>query len=169
MRHTGRTAVLTADSCHRLGLRLGAMVFSNPAQNLDLSNIPSADQVQTPSCLPLADNTWSLELVLTTIRTIRRRMDYDVYYRSVWMQTDSEQFPHDGLQVAKLTLSSTEDYGLAVDNSDAGIVSFLDDRRNQNNLQVTGMKITVPAAIFGDRTASRSPTIPARTTIRRSR
>ena len=53
-----------------------------------------------------------------------------------------EQFAHDGVQVAKLTLSSTEDYGLAVDSTGYGILAFLDDRRNPNNPQVTGAKVS---------------------------
>ena len=39
-----------------------------------------------------------------------------------------EQFPHDGVQVAQLTLSSTEDYGLAIDSSGNALLAFQDRR-----------------------------------------
>ena len=138
MKHICRTAVLllvllTVSAC------AWAQWSSNPAQNLDLSNIAGADQVQ-PKLLPLPDNTWSVSWFNNNPNDPPPH-GYDVYYQRL-DANGFEQFPHDGLQVAKLTLSSTEDYGLAVDSSGAGIIAFLDDRRNPNNPQVTAMKIS---------------------------
>ena len=91
---------------------------SDPSQNLALSNIPGADQVQ-PKLLPLPDDQWYVSWFNNNPNDPPPR-GYDVYYQRL-DANGFEQFSHDGLQVAKLTLSSTEDYGLAVDSSgDAG-------------------------------------------------
>ena len=87
---------------------------SDPAQNLDLSNIPGADQVQ-PKLLSLSDNTWYVSWFNNNPNDPPPR-GYDVYYQYL-SANGVEQLPHDGIQVAKLTLSSTEDYGAAVDSS----------------------------------------------------
>ena len=112
---------------------------SNPAQNLDLSNIAGADQVQ-PKLLPLADNTWSLRWFNNNPNDPPPH-GYDVYYQRL-SANGVEQLAHDGVQVAKTTLSSTEDYGLAVDAGGASIIAFLDDRRNPNNPQITAAKMS---------------------------
>src|SRR3954469_15787357 len=39
-----------------------------------------------------------------------------------------EQYPHGGVLVADLTLSSTQDYGLAVDANDNALLAFQDSR-----------------------------------------
>src|SRR5208337_2550752 len=87
---------------------------SNPAQNLNLSNIPGADQVQ-PKILPLPNNSWYVSW-FTLNPNDPPPQGYDVYYQLL-NANGYEQFPHDGVQVAQLTLSSTEDYGLAIDSS----------------------------------------------------
>ena len=112
---------------------------SDPAQNLDLSNIPGADQVQ-PKLVPQSNSTWSVSWFNNNPNDPPPH-GYDVYYQYL-SANGVEQLPHDGEQVAKLTLSSTEDYGMAVDSSGAAIIAFLDDRRNPNNPQVTAAKIS---------------------------
>src|SRR5271166_74637 len=84
---------------------------SDPNQNLALSNIPGADQVQ-PKVLPLPNNTWYVSWFNNNPNDPPPN-GYDVYYQL--SPGGVEQFPHDGVQVAKLTLSSTEDYGLDAD------------------------------------------------------
>jgi len=60
---------------------------------------------------------------------------YDVYLQRVDAQ-GNEIWPHNGVLVADLTLSSTQDYGLAVDPSDNAVLTFQDTRFG-------GTKITV--------------------------
>ena len=138
MKYAIRFAVLCA-----LALMLSAGAWaqwsSDPAQNLALSNIPGADQVQ-PKLLPQPNNTWSVSWFNNNPNDPPPH-GYDVYYQYL-SANGNEQLPHDGVQVAKLTLSSTEDYGLAVDNSGTAIIAFLDDRRNPSNPQVTAAKVS---------------------------
>jgi hypothetical protein len=111
---------------------------SDPSQNLALSNIPGADQVQ-PKLLPLPNNNWYVSWFNNNPNDPPPN-GYDVYYQLL-NANGVEQFPHDGVQVAKLTLSSTEDYGLAIDAGGNALLAFLDDRRDPNNPQVTAAKM----------------------------
>jgi hypothetical protein len=112
---------------------------SNPAQNLALSDIVGADQVQ-PKLLPLPNNNWYVSWFNNNPNDPPPQ-GYDVYYQL--LNADGyEQFPHDGVQVAELQLSSTEDYGLAIDSQGNAILAFLDDRRDANNPQVTAAKMS---------------------------
>jgi len=112
---------------------------SDPMQNLPLSNIAGADQVQ-PKVLPLPNNTWYVSWFNNNPNDPPPQ-GYDVYYQLL-DPNGYEQFPHDGIQVAKLTLSSTEDYGLDADASGNALLAFLDDRRDPNNPQVTAAKMS---------------------------
>ncbi len=112
---------------------------SDPAQNLALSNIPGADQVQ-PKLLPLPDNSWYVSWFNNNPNDPPPN-GYDVYYQLL-NPTGVEQFPHDGIQVAKLTLSSTEDYGLALDANGNALLAFQDDRSDPNNPQITAAKMS---------------------------
>ena len=137
MKHAVRVAALCVLA---LGLSPAAWAqwSSDPAQNLDLSNIPGADQVQ-PKLLSLPDNTWYVSWFNSNPNDPPPR-GYDVYYQYL-SANGVEQLPHDGVQVAKLTISSTEDYGAAVDSSGNILLAFLDDRHNSNP-QVTVTKLT---------------------------
>ena len=112
---------------------------SDPAQNLDLSNVSGADQVQ-PKLLPLPNNSWYVSWFNNNPNDPPPN-GYDVYYQML-SATGVEQFQHDGVQVAKLTLSSTEDYGLAIDADGNALLAFLDDRKDPNNPQVTAAKMS---------------------------
>ena len=112
---------------------------SDPSQNLDLSNISGADQVQ-PKLLPLPNNSWYVSWFNNNPNDPPPN-GYDVYYQML-SANGVEQFQHDGVQVAKLTLSSTEDYGLAIDASGNALLAFLDDRKDPNNPQVTAAKMS---------------------------
>src|SRR6516164_8566720 len=96
---------------------------SDPMQNLALSNIPGADQVQ-PKVLPLPNNSWYVSWFNNNPNDPPPQ-GYDVYYQLL-DPNGYEQFPHDGVQVAKLTISSTEDYGLDADGSGNALLAFLD-------------------------------------------
>ena len=112
---------------------------SDPSKNLALSDIPGADQVQ-PKILPLPNNSWYASWFNNNPNDPPPN-GYDVYYQML-DPNGYEQFPHDGVQVAKLTLSSTEDYGLAIDASGNALLAFQDDRKDPNNPQITAAKMS---------------------------
>lgn len=112
---------------------------SNPAQNLALSDIPGADQTM-PKLLALPNNSWYVSWFNNNPNDPPPG-GYDVYYQLLNSNGD-QQFPHDGVRVAQLTLQSTEDYGLAIDNSGDAVLAFLDDRRDPQNPQVTAAKMS---------------------------
>ena len=112
---------------------------SDPSKNLALSDIPGADQVQ-PKMLPLPNNSWYVSWFNNNPNDPPPN-GYDVYYQML-DPNGYEQFPHDGIQVAKLTLSSTEDYGLAIDASGNALLAFQDDRKDPNNPQITAAKMS---------------------------
>jgi hypothetical protein len=118
--------VLAVSSC------ASAQWSSDPSKNLDLSDIHGADQVQ-PKVLPLPNDTWYVSWFNNNPNDPPPN-GYDVYYQLL-SPNGVEQFPHDGVQVAKLTLSSTEDYGLDADSSGNALLAFLDDRKDPNNPQ----------------------------------
>ena len=120
---------------------------SDPSQNLALSNISGADQVQ-PKVLPLPNDNWYVSWFNNNPNDPPPN-GYDVYYQLL-SANGVEQFQHDGIQVAKLTLSSTEDYGLAIDGSGNALLAFLDDRKDPGNPQVTAAKMSPTGqAIWG--------------------
>ena len=112
---------------------------SDPSKNLALSDIPGADQVQ-PKVLPLPNNSWYVSWFNNNPNDPPPN-GYDVYYQML-DPNGYEQFPHDGIQVAKLTLSSTEDYGLAIDASGNALLAFQDDRKDPSNPQITAAKMS---------------------------
>ena len=71
---------------------------------------PGADQVQ-PKTAALPNNSWYVSWFNNNPNDLPPH-GYDVYYQML-NANGVEQFPHDGVQIAKLTLSSTQDYGLA--------------------------------------------------------
>ncbi len=112
---------------------------SDPSKNLALSDIPGADQVQ-PKVLPLPNDSWYVSWFNNNPNDPPPN-GYDVYYQML-NPNGYEQFPHDGVQVAKLTLSSTEDYGLAIDASGNALLAFQDDRKDPDNPQITAAKMS---------------------------
>jgi hypothetical protein len=137
--HSAVRSVLRAVFVLTLTSAALAQWSSDPSQNLALSNISGADQVQ-PKVLPLPDNSWYVSWFNNNPNDPPPQ-GYDVYYQLL-DPNGYEQFPHDGIQVAKLTLSSTEDYGLAIDGSGNALLAFLDDRKDPNNPQVTAAKMS---------------------------
>ncbi len=113
-----------------LGLAIGPVHSewsSNPGANLVIGD-GASDQVQ-PKVRPTSDGgcwiSWFAGLA----------NGYDVRLQRL-DATGQEQFAHNGILVADLALSSTNDYGLAVDASDNAILAFQDTRFG-------GTKITV--------------------------
>lgn len=111
---------------------------SDPNQNLALSDIAGADQVQ-PKLLPLADSSWYISWFNANPNDAPPR-GYDTYLQRL-DPSGFEQFPHDGIQVAKLTNSSTEDYGLDLDAQGNALLAFLDTREGTSQ-QVTAAKMS---------------------------
>ncbi len=111
---------------------------SDPNQNLALSDIPNADQVQ-PKVVPLADNGFFVSWFNANPND-PPPIGYDTYLQRL-DANGYEQWMHDGIQIAKLTNSSTEDYGLDIDSQGNALLAFLDTRENDNQ-QVTVTKVS---------------------------
>ena len=111
---------------------------SNPNVNLALSDIPNADQVQ-PKVVPLADNGFFVSWFNNNPNDPPPN-GYDTYLQRLDLN-GYEQFVHDGLQIAKLTNSSTEDYGLDIDTQGNALLAFLDTREGASQ-QVTVTKVS---------------------------
>ncbi len=111
---------------------------SDPNQNLALSDIPNADQVQ-PKVVPLGDNGFFVSWFNANPND-PPPIGYDTYLQRLDLN-GYEQFAHDGIQIAKLTNSSTEDYGLDVDTQGNALLAFLDTREGDNQ-QVTVTKVS---------------------------
>lgn len=112
---------------------------SDPNQNLALSDIPDADQVQ-PKVIPLADNGFFVSWFNNNPNDPPPN-GYDTYLQRL-DSNGYEQFMHDGIQIAKLTNSSTEDYGLDIDSQGNALLAFLDTRENADYQQVTVTKVS---------------------------
>ena len=111
---------------------------NDPNQNLALSDIPNADQVQ-PKIVPLSDNGFFVSWFNNNPNDPPPH-GYDVYLQRL-NAGGYEQLPHDGDQIAKLTNSSTEDYGFDIDSQGNALIAFLDTREGSDQ-QVTVMKIS---------------------------
>jgi hypothetical protein len=112
---------------------------SDPNQNLALSTMPNADQVQ-PKALALPNNNWYVSWFNNNGAI--PNSGYNVYYQLL-SPNGVEQFPHNGIQVARENgLSSTQDYGFAIDSDGNAIVAFQDLRRDPNNPQITVAKMS---------------------------
>ena len=108
----------------------GAQWSSDPAKNLALADKGKGnDQVQ-PKVLPLANGGWYVSWFDADPNT-PPPVGYDVYLQRL-NPGGVEQFRHDGMRVADLGNSSTEDYGLDVDTKGNALLAFLDDREGSN-------------------------------------
>ena len=110
---------------------------SNPSVNLPLSNMLNADQVQ-PKVRPLPDGQWYVSW-FNADPNDAPPAGYDVYFQRLGRE-GLEKFPHDGIRIATLSNSSTEDYGLDVDTKGNALLAFLDTREGANQ-QVTAVKM----------------------------
>jgi hypothetical protein len=105
---------------------------SDPSKNLALADKVGSDQVQ-PKVKPLANGGWYVSWFAPPV-------GYSVYLQRL-SASGVQQFRHDGLKVAALTNSSTEDYGLDVDTKGNALLAFLDTREGANQ-QVTAARIS---------------------------
>ncbi len=112
---------------------------SDPSKNLALADKGNGnDQVQ-PKVRPLSNNGWYVSWFDADPNS-PPPVGYDVYLQRL-NPGGVEQFRHDGIKIADLGNSSTEDYGLDVDTEGNALLAFLDTREGSNQ-QVTAAKIS---------------------------
>ncbi len=112
---------------------------SDPMKNLALADKGNGnDQVQ-PKVKPLPNNGWYVSWFDADPNS-PPPVGYDVYYQRL-NAGGVEQFKHDGIMVADLSNSSTEDYGLDIDKAGNALLAFLDTREGSNQ-QVTAAKMS---------------------------
>ena len=109
---------------------------SDPLTNLALADKANNDQVQ-PKLKALPNNGWYVSWFDSDPNT-PPPIGYDVYLQRLG-PAGFEQFRHDGMGIAKLSNSSTQDYGLDIDTSGNALLAFLDTREGANQ-QVTATK-----------------------------
>lgn len=110
---------------------------SDPNQNLALSDMVGADQVQ-PKLAVLPDSSWYVSWFNQNPNDAPPQ-GYDTYIQRLNAQ-GVEQLPHNGVPVAILSNGSTEDYGLDIDSHGNALLAFLDTREGANQ-QVTAAKV----------------------------
>ena len=110
---------------------------SDPSVNLALAN-GANDQVQ-PKLLALPNGSWYLSWFDNNPNG-KPPFGYDVYVQAL-DAGGVHLARQNGIRVADLGLSSTEDYGLSVDTAGNELVAFQDDREG-SNLQITAAKIS---------------------------
>ena len=111
---------------------------SDPAKNLAIADKGDGnDQVQ-PKLAALPNNGWYVSW-FDADPSSPPPIGYDVYLQRL-SAGGVEIGPHNGILVADLGNSSTEDYGLDVDSHSNALLAFLDDREGDNQ-QVTATKI----------------------------
>jgi len=122
---------------------------ADPSANLPLADkVDGNDQVQ-PKVKPLPGGGWYVSW-FDADPTSPPPVGYDVYLQR--LDPDGvEQLPHDGVQVAHLSNSSTEDYGLDIDIGGHALLAFLDTREGPTQ-QVTAARIgRTGKPLWGDR------------------
>ena len=132
-----------------LGSSAWAQWSSDPSKNLALAdNSDGADQVQ-PKVKPLPNHGWYVSWFDADPNS-PPPIGYSVYLQRL-SPGGVEKFPHGGIEVAHLSNSSTEDYGLDIDTAGNALLAFLDTREGANQ-QVTAAKMS-PAgkAVWGKR------------------
>ena len=111
---------------------------ADASQNLALADKGNGnDQVQ-PKVKPLPNGAWYVSWFDADPST--PPVGYSVYLQRLHAG-GVEQYRHDGLRVARLSNSSTEDYGLDIDTQGDALLAFLDTREGSNQ-QVTAAKIS---------------------------
>jgi len=110
---------------------------SDPSTNLPLADKLNDDQVQ-PKVRPLPNNQWYVSWFDADPNS-PPPVGYDVYLQRL-DAGGVEQFPHDGIMVADLSNTSTEDYGLDIDTAGNALLAFLDTREGKKQ-QITAAKM----------------------------
>jgi len=131
------TFVLAVMLCGMLVSNAWGQWSSDPSQNLPLADKGDGnDQVQ-PKLRALPGSGWFVSW-FDSDPSLPPPSGYNVFLQRL-NPAGFEQYMHDGLGIAKLTNSSTEDYGLDIDASGNALLAFLDTREGTNQ-QVTAMK-----------------------------
>ena len=122
---------------------------SDPSKNLALAdNNDGADQVQ-PKVKPLPNHDWYVSWFDNDPNS-PPPIGYSVYLQRL-SPGGVEKFVHGGIEVAHLSNTSTEDYGLDIDGHNNALLAFLDTREG-NNQQVTAAKMSPSGkALWGKR------------------
>ena len=130
-----------------MAFNASAQWSSDPSKNLALADKGNGnDQVQ-PKLVPLPNSGWYVSW-FDADPSSPPPVGYDVYLQRL-SPGGVERGPHNGVLVADLGNSSTEDYGLDADKNNNALVAFLDDREGDNQ-QVTAAKISpTGAALWG--------------------
>jgi hypothetical protein len=132
-----------------LGSNAWAQWSSDPAKNLALADkSDGADQVQ-PKVKPLRNGGWYVSWFDADPQS-PPPVGYSVYLQRL-SPGGVERFKHDGIEVAHLSNSSTEDYGLDIDTAGNALLAFLDTREGSNQ-QITAAKMSPGGkALWGKR------------------
>jgi hypothetical protein len=122
---------------------------SDPSKNLPLADASDgADQVQ-PKVKPLPNRSWYVSWFDSDPNS-PPPVGYSVFLQHLTPQ-GVEKFKHGGIEVAHLSNSSTEDYGLDIDTAGNALLAFLDTREGANQ-QVTAAKMSPEGkALWGRR------------------
>ena len=124
--------------CCLCSLAAWGQFSSDPAVNLALADKKKGnDQVQ-PKLKPLPTSGWYVSW-FDSDPTSPPPVGYDVRLQRL-SPAGVEQNPHNGLLVADLSNSSTQDYGLDIDSTGNAVLAFLDTREGANE-QVTAAKM----------------------------
>src|SRR6266852_8321459 len=112
---------------------------SDPSKNLPLADRANgSDQVQ-PKVRPLSHDGWYVSWFDANPDS-KPPIGYSVFLQRL-NPAGVEKYHHDGIEVAHLSNSSTEDYGLDVDAAGNALLAFLDTREGDNQ-QVTAAKVS---------------------------
>ena len=112
---------------------------SDPSKNLALADKGNGnDQVQ-PKVRPLPNNGWYVSWFDANPNS-PPPVGYDVYLQRL-NPNGVQQFRHDGIKIADLSNSSTEDYGLDIDTKGNALLAFLDTREGSNQ-QITAARVS---------------------------
>jgi len=123
--------------CLAVGQAAWGQWSSDPSTNLPLADKLNNDQVQ-PKVRPLPNNQWYVSWFDADPNS-PPPVGYDVYLQRL-DAAGVEQFPHDGIMVADLSNTSTEDYGLEIDTAGNALLAFLDTREGKKQ-QITAAKM----------------------------
>ncbi len=130
--------LLTASLALWLSASAWGQWSTDPQKNTVIADVPGAAQVQ-PQIAPTADGHWWVSWFSLNPQSAPPR-GYDVYLQR--LDADGrEQLAHQGLQVAKLGVSWTEDYGLVTDARGNALLAFQDDRASPSRRRITVSKI----------------------------
>jgi hypothetical protein len=139
--------VLTVVVSLTLASTAWAQWSSDPSKNLPLADRANgSDQVQ-PKVRPLPHDGWYVSWFDANPDS-KPPIGYSVFLQRL-NPAGVEKYHHDGIEVAHLSNSSTEDYGLDVDTAGNALLAFLDTREGPNQ-QVTAAKVSASGnALWG--------------------